>query len=136
MSMQERRSYSREFKLLAVGRLEAGEGGSALSLELGVKRTMLYRWRAAWRAGGELALREGQGRPSKAQALAMEAARGPQGKVNDLAQARRQIEALERKVGQQQVYLDFFKGALRRIETSRQPAPAAGAPASSPRSRR
>jgi hypothetical protein len=66
----------------------------------------------------------------------MEEARGPAAKARDLADARRQIEALERKVGQQQVYLDFFKGALRRIETSRQPAPAPGAPVSSPRSRR
>jgi transposase len=136
MSNQARRRYSREFKLAAVRRLEAGESGSALSLELGVKRTILYRWRDAWRIGGELALREGQGRPRKAEALAMEAARGPLAKANDLADARRQIEALERKVGQQQVHLDFFKGALRRIETSRQPAPAPGAPVSSPRSRR
>lgn len=136
MSNRERRRFSREFKLSAVGRLEAGESVSALSLELGVKRTVLYRWRDAWRAGGELALREGQGRPSKAEALAMADARGPLSKSNDLAAARRQIEALERKVGQQQVYLDFFKGALRRIETSLQPASAPGAPASSPRSRR
>lgn len=136
MSEQERRRFSREFKLAAIGRLEAGESGSALALELRVKRTILYRWRAAWRAGGELALREGRGRPSKAEALAMEEARGPLAKANDLAEARRQIAALERKVGQQQVYLDFFKGALRRIETLRQPAPAPGAPASSPRSRR
>ena len=136
MSDQERRKFSRAFKLAAVGRLEAGESGSALSLELGVKRTMLYRWREAWRAGGELALREGQGRPSKVQALAMEEARGPAAKARGLAEARRQIAELERKVGQQQVYLDFFKGALRRIETSRQPAPAAGATVSSPRSRR
>ena len=136
MSDQERRGYSRAFKLAAVRRLEAGESGSALSLELGVKRTILYRWRDAFRAGGELALREGQGRPNKADALAMEEARGPLAKANDPADARRQIAELERKVGQQQVHLDFFKGALRRIETSRQPAPAPGAPASSPRSRR
>ncbi len=136
MSTQERRRFSREFKLSAVGRLEAGESGSALARELGVKRTILYRWREAWRAGGELALREGQGRPTKVEALAMEDARGPLAKAHDLAVARRQIAELERKVGQQQVYLDFFKGALRRIETSRRPALAPGAPASSPRSRR
>ncbi len=136
MSKQERRRFSREFKLSAVSRLEAGESGSALALELGVKRTILYRWREAWRTGGELALRAGQGRPSKAEAVAMELARGPLAKANDLAAARRQISELERKVGQQQVHLDFFKGALRRIEASRQPALAPGAPASSPRSRR
>ena len=47
MSKQERRRFSREFKLSAVSRLEAGESGSALALELGVKRTILYRWRDA-----------------------------------------------------------------------------------------
>ena len=64
------------------------------------------------------------------------AARGPAAKAGDLAQARRQIAELERKVGQQQLDLDFFKGALRRIETSRQPDTAPGATVSSPRSRR
>lgn len=136
MSREERRSFSREFKLSVIGRLEAGESGSALALELGVKRTIIYRWRDAWRAGGELALRSRRGRPSKADALALELARGPATKASDLAEARRRIADLERKVGQQQLHLDFFKGALRRIETSPLPETAAGATASSPRSRR
>ena len=136
MSREERRSFSREFKRAAIVRLEAGESGSALALELGVKRTMIYRWRSAWRAGGELALRSERGRPTRAEGLALASARGPAARAGDLAQARRQIAELERKVGQQQLHLDFFKGALRRIETSRQPDPVAGAPASSPRSRR
>ena len=66
----------------------------------------------------------------------MEAARGVAAKAGDLKSARRQIAELERKVGQQQLDLDFFKGALRRIETSRQPDTAAGGTVSSPRSRR
>ena len=136
MSRQERRSFSREFKLAVIGRLEAGESGSALALETGVKRTIIYRWRDKWRAGGELALRSEHGRPTKADALALEAARGPAAKASDLADARRQIVELERKVGQQQLHLDFFKGALRRIEASRQPKDGPGATASSPRSKR
>ena len=88
MPNQERRKFGRAFKLSAVGRLEAGESGSALALELGVKRTILYRWRDAWRAGGELALRAGQGRPTKAEALALEEGRGPLVKANDLAEKR------------------------------------------------
>lgn len=136
MSRQERRSFSRAYKLAVIGRLEAGESGSALALELGIKRTIIYRWRDRWRAGGELALRSQRGRPTKADALALEMARGPATKASDLAEARRRIGELERKVGQQQLHLDFFKGALRRIETSRQPDTVAGATASSPRSRR
>jgi len=136
MSRQERRSFSREFKLGVINRLEAGESGSALALETGVKRTIIYRWRDTWRTGGELALRSERGRPTKADALALEAARGPASKASDLADARRQIAELERKVGQQQLHLDFFKGALRRIETSRPASTAPGATTSSPRSRR
>jgi hypothetical protein len=63
-------------------------------------------------------------------------ARGVAAKAGDLKEARRQIAELERKVGQQQQDLDFFKGALRRIETSRRTDTDPGAPASSPRSRR
>ncbi|MDB5439066.1 MAG: hypothetical protein JWM33_1493 [Caulobacteraceae bacterium] len=133
---QERRSFSRELKLSVVQRLEAGESGSALALEHAVKRTIIYRWRDAWRAGGELALRGGQGRPTTLEAQEMAVARGVAAKAGDLKEARRQIAELERKVGQQQLDLDFFKGALRRIETSRQPDTAPGATASAPRSRR
>ncbi len=103
MSRQERRSFSREYKLAVIGRLEAGESGSALALELGIKRTIIYRWRGKWRAGGELALRSQRGRPTKADAMALEVARGPASKASDLAEARRRIAELERKVGQQQL---------------------------------
>jgi transposase len=136
MSGEERRSFSREFKRAAVERLEAGESGSALALELGVKRTILYRWRDAWRTGGDAALRSGRGRPTRLEAQEMASARGVAAKAGDLKEARRQIAELERKVGQQQLDLDFFKGALRRIETPRRTDIGPGAPASSPRSRR
>jgi transposase-like protein len=135
MSDQEVRSFSREFKLQIVQRIEAGENVSALSREVGIKRTILYRWRDAWRLGGVEALRL-KGRPSKAEAMALAAARGVAGKANDLAEARWQIEQLQRKVGQQQLDLDFFKQALRRIEASRQPNDGLGATASSPTSKR
>jgi transposase-like protein len=135
MSEGVRRGFSRDFKLELVRRLEAGESGTALARESGVKRTVLYRWRDAVREGGELALR-GPGRPTLAEAQAMAAARGPAAEARSLAEARRQIAELEKKVGQQQVALDFFKGALRRIEASRRPSEHAGATTSSPRSGR
>ncbi len=128
--------YSRAFKLEAIRRLEAGESASALAEELGVKRTLLYRWRDACRAGGELSLREKLGRPLKAEALAMAQARGPAAKASDLAAARRQIAELERTVGRQQLDLDFFKQALRHIEASRQPISGPGATVSSRTSKR
>jgi len=134
MSEGMRRRFGRDFKLAIVGRLEAGESGTALARELGIGRTMLYRWRDAVRAGGSGALRDGPGRPSLLEARAL--ARGPASKARDLAEARRRIAELERKVGRQQVDLDFFKAALRHIEASRRPSDGPGGTTSSPRSRR
>jgi transposase-like protein len=45
MSEQKRRRFSGEFKLKVIERLEAGESGTALALELSIKRTIIYRWR-------------------------------------------------------------------------------------------
>ena len=64
MPLKRSRVFSREFKLDAVSRMEAGENVSALSRELVVRRKLLYEWRDAWRAGGEPALRP-PGRPRK-----------------------------------------------------------------------
>jgi transposase-like protein len=136
MPKMERRSFSREFKLKIIERLEAGESGTALGLEFSIKRTIIYRWRDAFRDGGREALRPKPGRPTMVEALEMERARGVAAKANDLAEARRQIADLQRKVGQQQLDLDFFKQALRHIEASRRPNDGHGATASSSRSRR
>jgi transposase len=130
------RRFSRDFKLGVLSRMEGGESASELSRELSIKRTILYRWRDQFRRGGELALRSEAGRPRKAEALAIAAARGPAGKASDLAEARRQIAALEAKVGRQQLDLDFFKQALQRVEASRRLNEQAGMTASSPKSRR
>jgi transposase len=131
-----RRRFGRVFKLDVVRRMEAGESGTALARELGVKRTILYRWRDAVRHGGEEALRDGPGRPRGIEAQAMALARGPAARARDLTEARRQVAELERKVGEQQVALDFFKGALPRIEASRRLRDEPGVTTSSPRSRR
>jgi transposase-like protein len=136
MSEGLRRRFGREFKLEIVRRMESGESGTALAREFGIKRTILYRWRDAVRAGGEEALRDGPGRPNVAERAAMALARGPAARARDLTEARRQIAELERKVGEQHVALDFFKRALRHIEASRRPSDGPGGTASSPRSRR
>ena len=84
MSKRVRRRFSRDYKLKVIERMAAGENASALARELAVKRELLYRWRDAFRSGGELALRSGPGRPKQAEALAMAAARGPAGKAKEL----------------------------------------------------
>lgn len=130
MSKPPVRTFSRDFKLKALDRIERGETILALSVEFGVHRQLLYKWRDAHRAGRLGARR---GRPTKAEALAREAS-GQGG--SELEAARRRVAELERKVGQQALELDFFRGALRRIEASRQPKDGPGATGSSPRSRR
>jgi transposase len=133
MSQVEKRSFSRDLKLQAVQRMEAGESSSSLSVELGVKRTKLYQWRDIVRRDGEKAFPGHGGRRSKVEALVRE--QGAEG-ATELAQARRKIAELERKVGQQQLDLDFFKQALRHIEAAQRQTNARGVTASSPTSRR
>lgn len=133
--VSKRRRFSREFKLKVIARME-GANVKALAQKLSIKREILYRWRDAYRRGGALALRNESGRPSKVEAQEMALERGVAAKANDLAEARRQIAALESKVGRQQLDLDFFKQALQRIEASRRPNERPGATASSPRSKR
>lgn len=123
LRQRERRLFSREFKLAAIHRMESAGNVSALADELGVRRELLYDWREKFAAGGAEALK-GSGRP-RTSAEAPEALE---------AQAR--IAALERKLGEQALLIDFFKGALQRIEASRRPKDGPGVTASSPRSRR
>ncbi len=136
MSEKMARSFSRAFKLKVIERMAAGENVSALARELAVKRELLYRWRDAFRGGGELALRSRRGRPRRAEAVAMAAARGRSSKANNLAAARRRIAELERKIGQQQLDMEFFRAALRHIEASPQASDAPGGTASSLASKR
>lgn len=133
--ISKRRRFSREFKLKVIAQME-GANVKALAEKLSIKREILYRWRDAYRRGGALALRDESGRPNKAEAQAMAVERGVAAKANDLAEARRQITALEAKIGRQQLDLDFFKQALQRIEASPRPNERPGATASSPKSRR
>lgn len=58
------REFSVEFKEVAAQRLLAGASGTALSRELGVRRSVLYRWRDAYRAEGIGGLSRKRGRPA------------------------------------------------------------------------
>ena len=105
MFQVKKRIFSRDFKIQAVKRMEAGEKSAALSKELSVKRALLYRWRDAARREGERAFPGKTGRPSKAERLTRQ--HDSEG-ATELAQAQRKIAELERKIGQQQMDLDFF----------------------------
>ena len=122
------RRYSREFKLAALRRMRAGGSVTALACELGIRRKYLYDWRDRVRAGGPAALR-GRGRPPKvkqtrqAEAVVVAA-------PDALTGARQRIADLERKIGRQQVELDFFQQALRQVRGARRLSGAPGAAAS------
>ena len=62
------RVFSREFKLMVVRRLLAGERMSVIARETQVLRKDLYIWRDRYRGGGAEALR-GSGRPRKGEEL-------------------------------------------------------------------
>ena len=135
MSLNESMRHSRKFMLKAVERLEAGERASALAIELNLQRTIIYHWRDRLRANAAEALTSNRGRPRTPEVLAAEGLRASRARANGLVQARAQIAELERKVGQQQLDLDFFRVALQHIEGSRQPSDEPGVTASLPTSR-
>jgi transposase-like protein len=88
-----------------------------LAAELNVEQRMLYHWRDRFQTGGVEALRR-IGRPSRSEALETEASRVPLD-VTDPSEAQRRIDELERKIGQQQLELDFFRAALRHVKDQR-----------------
>jgi hypothetical protein len=115
-----------------------GENVTALARELKFSRKDLYVWRDRFLAGGPEALR-GRGRPRKAAAAANEArAQLPPPDIPEaeLEAARTRIAELERKIGQQQVELDFFRQALRQVRGARQPNAGAGVTGSTGSSKR
>jgi transposase len=56
--------------------------------------------------------------------------------TDDLSFVRQRIDELERKVGQQQLELDFFRQALRQVEAKHWPIDEPGAKPSTPSSER
>jgi transposase len=124
--------FSHEFKLEILRRMDAGANVSALAREFGVSRKSIYHWRHRFRLGGSYALRNRGGRKTKAEVAGEAAHETPivrppsaetpvrQTSLEELGRSQRRIAALERKVGQQQVELDFFQQALRRVREERQ----------------
>jgi transposase len=116
MSRTKQAEYAMELKLAAVRRVRAGESVRAVAEELGIRRKRLYVWKDRYAELGEAGLsRRRGGRPRKE---APEAGSNSEAKLGrgELLAARKRIAELERKVGQQELELDFFGEALRRIK--------------------
>ena len=107
-----RRKFTREFKLAAVRRLEAGVSLAEVARGLEVNPNVLHRWRREFRQAPGNAF-PGQGQP-----------RWSEGRVAEL----------ERKIGQQVLEIDFLKGCLQRIEEQRMLQVSSGNPQSTARS--
>lgn len=117
MSRQAMRVFSTEYKEGVVLRLEGGERLAGVADELKIKRKLLYEWRAAYRAMGVGGLDRKRG-PKKgflAARASSSAAPAPDA-PSELARAKARIAELERKIGKQQMDLDFFREALRLID--------------------
>lgn len=102
--MPQKRRHSPEFRVNIVQRMLAGENVMALSKQHGLARSMMYRWRDAYRWRGE----PGLGKPPRSRA-----APGEDGK-----KLRERIAALEQTIGRQAVEIDFFKGVFKRLKES------------------
>ena len=125
--MSEQRVFSWEFKESAARRMLDGESVSALHHELQIKRSVLYRWRDAYRKDGVAGLQRVRGRPPGVP-------NPPRPAANPEDAAARRIAELERKVGQQALDLDFFRRAFKRVNELRRKPAEPGATASTERS--
>ena len=109
--MSRKRKYSSKYRAQVLKKMVDCENVSALARELGIARKFLYLWRDEARA-----------------AKTMPAADAEKEKL------RKRVGELERLVGRQAAELDFFKGALQRVEGRRRRRTGTGDAASTNRS--
>ena len=94
-----RGNYSEGFRKEAMARMQVCGNTVALAKELGVSRRVLYQWRDEGKHGG------GEARLRK-----------PRDREREL---RRQLEKTKRLLGEKTMEVDFFRGALQKIEARR-----------------
>ena len=116
MSQRGMRTFSTEFKQAVVLRLEAGERIAAVADELKIRRKLLYEWRAAYRKLGASGLNRKRGRKPGGARASPDAAPATPAPLTELARAQARIAELERKIGKQQMDLDFFREPVRLID--------------------
>ena len=95
--MKSRRKFTKEFKQMAVRRLDGGQSVGEVARALEVHPTDLQRWRRELQEHGERAF-SGAGRKRAEQS---------------------RVAELERKIGQQAMEIDFLKRAWQHVEEQR-----------------
>lgn len=121
MSEEPRRKWDRwsaEFRQRALERMKTCPNVKVLAKELGVARQLLYMWK-----------QQAEGRKKASEPGASEDPRDRR-----IRELEKQVGDLKGVIGQKTLELDFFAGALRRIEESRQRKGKTGATASTPKS--
>jgi transposase-like protein len=99
-----RRRYSEKFKREAVARTQEWNNITALARHLGIDRKMLYQWK--WQQEGRP--------PRKPLPLTTQAA-----ERGSLETLRRENLHLKRVLAEKTLEVDFFKGALQKVEARR-----------------
>jgi transposase len=128
------RYFPVEVKLAAVKRVTNGEAVLTVARDIGGNRDSLYKWCRKYQEIGPDGLRAA-GRPRKTEALSARA-RSWHEAPDELTAARRQIAEQQRKIGEQEVDLDFFRRALRQLEEVRRTTTVRGGAASTRSSKR
>jgi transposase-like protein len=102
------RRHSPEFRTEIARRMLAGEDVTAMSQAYGLARSMMYRWRDAYRKEGIA----GVSRPPGVRCTP--ATKKPDSRTEE--RLRKKVAELERKLGQQEMEVDFFRGVFKRLE--------------------
>ena len=109
-----RRKFTKELKMAALQRLDAGASIAEVARAFEVNPNLLHRWRKEFR-------------------------QGPGNAFPGLGKRRwdeTKVAQLKRKVGQQALEIDFLKGCLQRIEEARMLQVSNGNPQSAGRSKK
>ena len=105
--------YSIAFRKMALERLKTCQSATELSAELGIHRTLLYKWRDRIER--------------------VDDGPGPAATLGE-RELRKQIRELKRVLGEKALEADFFKGALQKVEARRQSSGGSGETVSSSKS--
>lgn len=98
---------------MALERLKRCESVTALSEQLGIHRTLLYKWRDRMEP-----MDDGQGPPANSRERGL----------------REEVRQLKRLLGDKTREVDFFKGALQKVGARRQSSSGSGEKASTTKS--
>ena len=108
--------YSMKFRRIAVERMKGCNNIATLAKELGVERKSLYLWRD--HLDPESVIRRKSGPPAKSREVELE----------------KEVCQLKRVLADKTLELDFFKGALQKIEERRRQSKNSGGKTSTTRS--